>query len=63
MKVEVDEDLCICSTRCEQMCPELFQVVGSVAEVQADPVPPGLEDKCREAARECPAGAINILEG
>jgi ferredoxin len=30
--------------------------------VQVDPVPPEVEDRCREAVEACPANAINIIE-
>jgi len=62
MRVEVDEDLCICAMQCETICPEVFKVEGSVSVVQADPVPPEVEDRCREAVEACPANAINVIE-
>ncbi len=58
----VDRDLCICSTRCEQICPEVFQVEGSVARVQMGVVPPELEERCRRAAEACPSGAVRITK-
>ncbi len=63
MRAEVDADLCICAMQCESICPEVFQVEGSVSVVQADPVPEEYEESCREAAEACPVNAINIIEG
>jgi len=62
MRVEVDEDLCICAMQCESICPEVFQVEGGVSVVQMDPVPEELEERCREAVEACPANAIRITE-
>ncbi len=62
MRVEVDEDLCIGSMACEVTCPELFEVVGGISRVNLDPVPPELEESCREAVEGCPVDAIRIVE-
>ncbi len=60
MRVRVDPRLCVGSLLCQQVCPDVFQVVGNVSTVRADPVPPELQDACREAATRCPSGAITI---
>ncbi len=62
MKVTVDRNLCICATLCEQICPEVFQIEGSVSRVQVAEVPPELEEQCRRAVESCPTGAIRITE-
>ncbi len=62
MKVRVDEDLCIGSSACEQICPEVFQVVDGISKVQVDEVPPELEDDVRDAVDSCPMDAIFIEE-
>lgn len=62
MKVTVNRDLCICTTLCEQICPEVFQIEGNVSRVQVEEVPPELEETCRRAAESCPTGAIRIAE-
>jgi ferredoxin len=62
MKVEVDEELCIGSMACETTCPEVFQVVGGISQVQVEVVPPEVEDRCREAVDACPVQAIRIAE-
>lgn len=60
MKVTVDEDLCCGCGPCEEICPEVFYIDGDVAKVLLKEVPPALEEKARQAARDCPTGAIKI---
>lgn len=62
MKVEVDEALCSGSAACEEICPEVFQVVDGLSRVQVDTVPEELEEAVRDAEAECPMGAILITE-
>ncbi|MFO8007863.1 MAG: ferredoxin [Candidatus Brocadiia bacterium] len=62
MRAQVDESLCIASLRCQQLCPEVFQVVGNVSQVQVQHVPPEFEEACRQAAEACPSGAIRLIE-
>jgi len=62
MKVEVDEDVCVGSMVCEDVCPEVFHVVDGVSMVKVDTVPPQLEAKVREAVDGCPVGAIRVVE-
>ena len=62
MRVKVDEDLCIGSMSCENTCPEVFKVLGGISRVQVDVVPEGLQGKCRQAAGDCPVGAIELTE-
>ena len=62
MRVEVDKDLCIGSLGCEETCPEVFKVLGDVSEVFVAVVPPEAEERCRQAARSCPANAIRVIE-
>jgi ferredoxin len=60
-KVSVDPDLCQGHARCWQICPEVFDLddeghaVVAVAEVPAH-----LEEKVREAVRNCPERAITV---
>ncbi len=65
MKPVVDQDLCIGCGRCEETCPEVFEVgddgyshviADDPAEVCAD------AGCCEEAADECPVDAISLLE-
>ena len=60
MKVKVDEDLCAGCGPCEDVCPEVFEVVDDMAKVKVDVVPPELEEKCREAVESCPSEALII---
>lgn len=64
MKVEVDDLKCETAGICVQQCPEVFRFrEGSKkAAVIKDEVPPSLEEKCREIAGTCPAGAIRVFE-
>ena len=63
MKVKVDEDLCAGCGPCEDVCPEVFEVVDDMAKVKMDVVPPELEEKCREAVESCPSEALIIEQG
>ncbi len=62
MKAVVDPDVCIGSSACEDICPEVFEIVGGVSTVKADPVPAEHEDAVREAVDACPVSAISIEE-
>jgi ferredoxin len=62
VKVKVDEDLCIGSGSCEQICPDVFKVIEGRSKVQVDEVPPNLEEAVREAVDACPMVAIIISE-
>lgn len=61
MKVSVDPALCQGHARCWDICPEVFDLDDEGLAVVADPeVPLGLEDKARQAARNCPERAITV---
>ena len=60
MKAVVDEDLCSGCGLCEETCPEVFEMKDELAVVKVDVVPPEAEDKCKEAAEDCPSEAISI---
>ncbi len=64
MKVKIDYDLCMGDRNCNKVCPEVFQYDEDqlVSRVLVDVVPERLEDKVRQAARECAPGAIIIEE-
>lgn len=62
MKVRVDEDLCVGDESCVEICPEIFEMEGDVAVTKMEEVPKNLEDKCKEAAENCPVEAILIEE-
>ena len=62
MKVKVDSTLCAASANCVSVCPQVFRLVGEVSEVKVDVVPSEHESACRQAADQCPTGAISIEE-
>ncbi len=61
MEVRVNDECSACGV-CEDICPEVFELGDEKAEVKVNPVPPEHEEKCREAAEECPSEAIEIVE-
>jgi len=60
MKVKVDKELCSGDEICVDICPEVFKMEDDVAVPQVDVIPDNLQEKCREAADECPTEAIII---
>ncbi|MGA2616438.1 MAG: ferredoxin [Thermoguttaceae bacterium] len=63
MKTRVDPDLCIGCGICPEVCPEVFEMQDDdKAHTKVDPVPPGAEAACRDAAEQCPQTAIQIDE-
>lgn len=61
MKVTVDDDFCAGHGACVVTCPEVFVIgSGGYAEVLVDQVPAALEDRVRQAERECPTAAISV---
>ena len=64
MRVSVDSEKCQGHNRCYSLAPELFDVddYGYATEIGDGEVPPGLEEKARLAAENCPEFAITIEE-
>jgi ferredoxin len=61
MRVTVDADRCEGHARCWSVCPEVFALDDEGhAVVERPDVPAGLEDKVREAERNCPERAITV---
>jgi ferredoxin len=60
MKVKVDKDACIGSGNCEATAPSVFVVKDGKSHVLVGEVPGNQEDKVKQAADECPSGAISI---
>ncbi|HEX5944954.1 MAG TPA: ferredoxin [Acidimicrobiales bacterium] len=61
MRVSVDADRCQGHARCWDICPEVFDLDDEGhALVTSSDVPPGLEDKVRDAVRNCPERAITV---
>jgi ferredoxin len=63
MKASVD-DSCIACGLCVEVCPEVFEMPdgADAAKVIAAEVPAAAESSCREAADDCPVGAIHLEE-
>ena len=60
VKVMVDDLVCIGTGNCEEICPNVFQVVDRKACVKVNPISPEEVDCVREAVNACPVGAISI---
>lgn len=60
MKVTVDPDLCTGCGPCEEICPEVFEIVDDVATVKISEIPQEIQSQCAEAADSCPSGAISV---
>jgi ferredoxin len=62
MKVSIDKELCTGCGLCVTSCPDIFEMEGDVASVKVEVVPEGAEADVRQAAEDCPFGAIKIEE-
>lgn len=64
MRVHVDQEKCQGHNRCYAIAGDLFDVddLGYAHELNDGVVPPGLEDKARMAAANCPEFAISVVE-
>ena len=62
MKAFVDPDLCIGCTQCAGICPEVFQMEGTLAIAALGDLPPDTVPTAVEAAQACPVNAITISE-
>jgi ferredoxin len=63
MKVVVDFDVCASNAVCMGIAPEVFEVRDDGFLYVLDENPPSaLWDKVRQAAQNCPTGAISIVE-
>jgi ferredoxin len=61
MKVVVDYDVCASNAVCMGIVPEVFEVRddGFLYVLEEHP-PPELQDRVRQAANNCPTGAITL---
>jgi ferredoxin len=62
MKASVNKETCIGCGLCETICPAVFAMKESVAEVVTDPVLPQAEPACQEAVASCPVTAITVTQ-
>lgn len=62
MKVRIDEELCVGDGTCVDICPDVFEMNGDVAEVKMEEIPNELRDRCEEAVDSCPTEAIVVEE-
>ncbi|GAA1971134.1 ferredoxin [Amycolatopsis minnesotensis] len=64
MKVIVDQDRCVGAGQCVLAAPEVFDQRDSdgIVVLLTEDVPAGSEEDVREAARICPALAIELSE-
>jgi len=60
MKVRIDADLCTGCALCTDSVPEVFQMVGDIAEAITPNVAPAQEEAVKNAAADCPAEAIIV---
>jgi ferredoxin len=63
MKVTITKE-CMGDKNCNILCPEVFEYDDDrlLSIVKFDEIPKEYEDLCRQAARECGAEAIEIIE-
>lgn len=63
MKVKIDSQ-CMGDRNCNKLCPEVFEYDEDQLQsiVKFDVIPEKYEDVVRQAARECGADAIEIIE-
>jgi len=63
MKVKIDSQ-CMGDRNCNNLCPEVFEYDEDqlVSIVKFDVIPEKYEDVVRQAAAECGADAITIIE-
>jgi ferredoxin len=62
MKVKVDEDICCGCGPCEEICPQVFEILDGIAKVKVDVVPKDAEKAAIQAKENCPTEAIIISE-
>jgi ferredoxin len=64
MKVLADLDVCQGHARCQDCCPEVFgtdDFLGKVVLLMEE-IPEPLQDNTRLAVRNCPEGALTLVD-
>lgn len=63
MKVQVDSSICAGFSACLGACPRMFELhADGYAIVRSEAVPKEFEAAVREAASQCPTGAITVSQ-
>jgi ferredoxin len=62
MKAIVDEDICCGCGPCEEICPQVFEIVDGIAKVKTAIVPKDAEKAAVQAKENCPTEAITLEE-
>ena len=62
MRVEVDKETCTGCGVCVDMCPDVFELEGEVAQAKVSDVPAEFEDAVKESAEACPSESIKVEE-
>jgi ferredoxin len=65
MRAQVDKTLCTGCGSCEEICPEVFEVIDDIAVNllgETTDIPEEYYGTCRDAADSCPVEAIIIEE-
>ena len=59
MNFKVNQDLCIGCGACEEVCPEVFELVDDKSQVKLNPVPEEFQESALDAENGCPVQAIS----
>ena len=59
MNFNVDQDACIGCGACEEICPEVFELIDDKSQVKLNPVPEELQENALDAENGCPVDAIS----
>jgi len=62
MRVSVAYELCKGHGVCEQVCPQVFRMLGPKPVVRTTRPDESVRGAVEEAVRQCPTGAIRLIE-